>query len=138
MPEQALDLWPWMHFVGRVLFSSFMVLFGLRHLFDLRASAAFLERKHVPGPIPVSVVAGLMLTVGGGFVLLGWHRFIGAGLLFLVLFPGAWALHPFWNETDPQVRHDEMGQFFKTLGLAGAALLIAHYGGAAWPLSVGN
>ncbi len=138
MPEVGVLAYPWIHLAGRVLFAGFVVLYGLRHLFSLKTTARYFERKRVPGPIPVAIATGLMLTVGGVFVLLGWHRFIGAGLLFLVLFPGAWALHPFWTETDPERREDEMAQFFKTVGLAGASLFIAYYGGSAWPLSIGN
>ena len=138
MPEAGVAAYPWIHLTGRVLFSGFVVLFGLRHLLGLKVTARYFERKGVPGPLPVAVVTGLMLTVGGVFVLLGWHRFIGAGLLFLVLFPGAWALHPFWTESDPDRRQDEMAHFFKTLGLAGASLFIAYYGGTGWPLSIGH
>ncbi len=138
MPEVAVGAYPWIHLAGRVLFSGFVILFGIRQLVSPGSTARYYQRKAVPGPIPVAIVTGLMLTVGGVFVLLGWHRFIGAGLLFLVLFPGAWALHPFWTERDPEKRLDEMAQFFKTLGLAGASLFVAYYGGSGWPLSLGH
>lgn len=138
MPDQLWLFYPWMHLAGRVLFSLFFIVFGLSHLVDLRGAAGFLERRGVPGPRPVAVVSGLMLLLGGGLVLLGWHRFIGAGLLFLVLFPGAFALHPFWAEHDPALRRSKLAQFCMTLGLAGAALFIAFYGYQPWPLSVGG
>ena len=72
------------------------------------------------------------------FILLGWHRFIGAGLVFLVLFPAGWALHPFWKESDPVARQNELAQFLKALALSGAALFMAFYGGTVWPLSLGG
>ena len=81
---------------------------------------------------------GLMMLVGGVFILLGWHRFIGGGLVFLAIFPAGWALHPFWKEQDPAKRLEEMAHFFKALAMAGAALLVAYYGGAYWPLSLGH
>ncbi len=133
MPEYS-----WMHLTGRILFSSFAIFFGLRHLLRMRVTAEFFESKAVPGPKPVALVTGLMLLVGGVFVLLGWRRFVGAGLLFLVLFPGAWALHSFWTETDPAKRMNEMGHFLKTLGLAGAALLFAYYARGPWPHTLAN
>lgn len=138
MPADLWDLWPWMHFAGRVLFGSFAVVFGVLHLVRTRPVAGYFERKQIPGAGPVAIVTGLMLLVGGLLVSLGWHRFIGAGLLFLVLFPGAWALHPFWKETDPNRRLSELAQFFMTLALAGAALFFAYYGYDAWPMSLGG
>ena len=53
-----------------------------------------------------------------------------------VLFPGAFALHPFWREPDPAARLRERAQFLMTLALAGAALLVAYYGHTFWPLAV--
>ncbi len=138
MPEYLWLWWPWMHLAGRILFSTFFIVFGLNHLFRSREVAAYFERKHVPGPRPVAFVTGLMLTAGGLSLLLGWSRFIGAGLLFLVLFPGAFALHPFWRESDPETRLSERAQFLMTLSLAGAALFVAYYGHTWWPLSIAN
>jgi uncharacterized membrane protein YphA (DoxX/SURF4 family) len=136
MPEEAWTLWPWMHLAGRICFSLFFIVFGLNHLFGSRQVVGYFQRKDVPGPRPVAVATGLMLLVGGLLVLTGWSRFIGAGLLFLVLFPGAFALHPFWRETDPATRLSERAQFFMTLALAGAALLVGYYGHTWWPLAV--
>jgi len=137
MPDSFYVVYPWIHVVARVLFSLFCIVFGSRHLFGAEVPA-YLQSKGVPGPKPVSVVTGLMLLVGGVFVLLGWHRFIGAGLVFLVLFPAGWAVHPFWTVDDPTKRQDEMAHFFKVLALAGASLFIAFYGGSEWPLSLGG
>jgi uncharacterized membrane protein YphA (DoxX/SURF4 family) len=139
MPEQLWALWPWMHLAGRILFSSFFVAYGLHHLV-LRPSeiAAYLERKQIPGPRPVAFATGVMLLAGGLMVLLGWRRFIGAGLLFLVTFPGAFALHPFWRELEPATRQAERAEFFMTLSLAGAALIVGFYGHTLWPMAVAN
>ena len=76
--------------------------------------------------------------VGGALVLLGWSRFIGAGLLVIFLLPTAFLMHPFWKESDPAVKQNEMAHFLKVLALAGAALLIAYYGGTYWPMSFGG
>lgn len=138
MPDAVWQYWPWLHLAGRTLFGSFFVVFGVMHLARLGRIAAYFERKGVPGPRPVAVVTGIMLLLGGAFVALGWHRFVGAGLLFLLLFPGAWALHPFWNESDPDTWLSELAQFLMTLALAGAALFVAYYGYESWPLSVGG
>ncbi len=138
MPEQAWVLWPWMHLAGRIGFSLFFIIFGLTHLLRPAEVVQYFRRKDVPGPRPVTFATGVMLLAGGVLVLLGLSRFIGAGLLFLVLFPGAFALHPFWRETDPAIRLSERAQFFMTLGLAGASLLVGYYGYTWWPLAVAN
>jgi putative oxidoreductase len=134
MPE---SVYPWLHLVGRVLFASFLIVFGLLHLTS-HGIADYMRRKDVPGPKVVAWATGLMVLVGGVSILLGWHRFIGAGLVFLALFPSGWALHPFWTVSDPEVRQSEMAHFLKALAIAGAALLIAFYGSTPWPLSLGG
>lgn len=138
MPDQLWQFYPWMHVTGRILFTSFPLIFGLTHLVRPRDATAYLERRGVPGAMPVAIYTGLMLVAGSLMVLLGWHRFIGAGLLFLVLFPGAFALHAFWNEPDAHARRSERAQFFMTLALAGGSLIVGFYGHLEWPLAVGH
>ncbi len=138
MPHELWALYPFFHLGGRVLFSLFFVLFGLQHLLRPAEIVEYFRRKGIPGPRPVAFATGVMLTAGGATVLTGWSRFVGAGLLLLVLFPGAFALHAFWHETDPATRLSERAQFFMTLGLAGAALFVAYYGYDVWPASVAN
>lgn len=57
-------------------------------------------------------------------VLFNWHRWIGAGLLFGIIFPAPFFLHHFWNETDSYTRLSEFAHFIKDISLAGAALLL--------------
>jgi putative oxidoreductase len=137
MPEYMWSVYPWVHLSGRVLFSLFCILFGLMHMFG-SGVPAYLQEKGIPGPKVVSAAMGLMMLVGGVFILLGWHRFIGGGLVFLAMFPAGWALHPFWKEQDPTKRLHLMSHFFNALAIAGGALLVAYYGGAYWPLSLGH
>ncbi|UCD23161.1 MAG: DoxX family protein [Gemmatimonadota bacterium] len=134
MPEW---IFPWMHLASRILFSLFLVVFGLMHLVSPRI-AEYFGTKEIPGPRVVAWAMGVMVLVGAVFVAIGYYRFIGAGLIFLALFPAGWALHPFWKETDPAVRLTEMAQFFKVLALAGAALFVAFYSNTVWPLSLGG
>ena len=75
----AESIFPWLHLVGRILFSLFLIVFGLMHLFSPRV-AEYFDSKEIPGPRVVASAMGVMVLVGGVFLLLGWHRFIGAGL----------------------------------------------------------
>ena len=133
MPEQLM---PWMHIVGRILFSMIFIVSGMRYLMKLDESSAKAASKGVPAARAATVLAGLLMLAGGVTVLLGWHRFIGAGLLVIVLIPKAFMMHAYWKESDPQASANEMSHFMKTLALAGAALLIAVYAGMPWPMSL--
>jgi uncharacterized membrane protein YphA (DoxX/SURF4 family) len=138
MPEQLYFLYPWMHLVGRILFSMIFIASGIGHLVQLEATAAYAQSKGLPAPKLAASLSGVMIVIGGALVLIGWTRFIGAGLLVLFLLPTAFLMHPFWKETDQMAKQNEMAHFMKDVSLAGAALLIAYYAGPWWPLSLGG
>ncbi len=125
------------HVVGRLLFSMMFIMGGMNHLMKLNDTSAYAESKGVPAPKVLTAGSGLMIMVGGVLVLLGWHRFVGAGLIAIFLFSTATVMHAFWKETDPAARMNEMSQFMKDLAMAGAALLIAFYAPTVWPMSLG-
>ena len=135
MPEQ---LYPWMHLIGRVLFAMIFIASGMNHFFKLNEGAAYATAKGIPAAKAMTVVSGLMILLGGVSVLLGWHRFIGAGLIVIFLVPTAFVMHAFWKETDPMMMQNEMAHFMKDMALVGAALLIAFYSGMPWPMSLGG
>lgn len=128
----------WGQLVGRFLFSAIFIRSGIRHLTKTKDIAAYAAVKHVPAPVAAVFVSGLMLLLGGLSILLGWHRFIGAGLLFIFLVLAAFLVHNPWRETDPKIRASESSHFWKDIALAGAALLIAYFAGLHWPMSIGH
>ncbi len=138
MPEALFPLFPWMHLIGRVLFSMLFIGSGLNHLLKVNDMAAYAQIKGMPAPKAATVISGLMILVGGILVLLGWHRFIGAGLIVLFLLPSAFLMHAFWKETDAAMMQVEMSHFMKDLALLGAALFFAFYSGMPWPMSLGG
>lgn len=127
-----------LHVTGRVLFAMIFVMTGMNHFMKLEKMSAYAAAKGVPAAKGATVVGGFMILVGGVFVLIGWHRFIGAGLLAPFLFGTAFLIHPFWKETKPNARANEMAHFLKDLSLAGAALLVAFFSGTHWPASLGG
>ena len=135
MPEQ---LFLWMHLIGRILFAMIFIASGMNHFFKLNDGAAYATAKGVPAAKLMTVVSGLVILLGGVSVLLGWHRFIGAGLIVIFLVPTAFVMHAFWKETDPMMMQNEMAHFMKDMALVGAALLIAFYSGMPWPMSLGG
>jgi uncharacterized membrane protein YphA (DoxX/SURF4 family) len=138
MQDLLNTLYPWMHLIGRSLFGVLFIMNGMGHLTQSGAMTGYAASKGLPAPKLMVIVTGVMLLAGGVTVVLGWHRFIGAGLLVLFLFPTAFIMHAFWKETDPGARQMEMIQFTKDIALAGAALFIAYYAGTAWPMSLGG
>lgn len=136
MPEQ---LFPWMHLVGRVFFSMIFIVSGMNHFVKLKEMSGYAQAKGVPAANFGTILVGVMILAGGILVLLGWHRFIGGGLVAISMFLTATLMHPFWKETDPAAKMNEMIHFMKDLSLCGAALLIAFYAGhSGWPMSLGG
>jgi uncharacterized membrane protein YphA (DoxX/SURF4 family) len=131
-------LYPWMHLAGRILVAYIFVKSGIGHLTRFNATVGYAQGKGVPLAKFWVGLTGVMIIVGGLLVALGWHRFIGAGLLFLFLVPVAIIMHGFWKETDPMARAMEQVHFNKDIALAGASLLIAYYASWTWPLSLGG
>ena len=138
MQDTLIQLYPWMHLVGRVLFAMIFVMSGIKHLTGFSGMKGYATFKGVPSPGPAVAVSGLMILVGGIFIALGWHRFIGAGLIVIFCPLAAVLVHAFWKESDPMARANEMAHFMKNIALAGGALFMAVYAGGWWPMSLGG
>ncbi len=130
------SLYPWMHLIGRICLGLIFINSGIRHLTQMSAMVGYAQSKKAPWPKVTVPLSGIMILVGGALIILGWHRFIGAALLFIFLILAAYFAHPYWKETDPAARAGERAHFFKNLALAGAALLVAYYAGFPWPFSL--
>lgn len=131
-------LYPWMHLIGRILFAIVFINGGIAHLTQANAMVGYATAKGAPMPKLSVPITGLMAIVGGILIVLGWHRFIGAGLIFLFMMGTAFLMHAFWKENEPMPRMSEMAHFLKDLALGGAALVIAYYAGPPWPMSLGG
>ncbi len=138
MPEWAGSLYPWMHLAGRIMFSMIFIMMGVMHLAKPQGLTAYAESQGTPAARLSVYVTGLMILIGGILLALGWHRFIGAGLIAIFLVVAAVTMHTFWRVTDEQERNHQMAHFFKNIALAGAALLVAYWSGGPWPMSVGG
>ncbi|MBI4501818.1 MAG: DoxX family protein [Gemmatimonadetes bacterium] len=132
------QLWPWLHLVSRLLFTMLFLGSAWSHLTKTGMLAGYAASKKLPAAALMVRVTGLMMLVGGILVLLGWHRFIGAGLIALFLFPTAFLMHNFWTVADPMARSNDQAHFMKDLSLAGAALYLMATSGYPWPLSLGG
>ena len=110
--------------IGRVLFALIFINLGIAHLTKLNDMTGYAQFKKVPAPKLAVIVTGLMLIIGGLYIVFGVYADLGALLLAIFLVPTAFMMHNFWTIQDPQAKQGEMINFFKNLSLAGAALII--------------
>ena len=114
----------WVPETGRILFVICFILMRLSHGLDFSEHSALLRRKGVPLPVAATALTVVMMVGGSALVLLNRHRWIGAGMLFGIIFPAPFFLHHFWNEQESYSRLSEFAHFIKDISLAGAALLL--------------
>lgn len=110
--------------IGRVLFALIFINSGIAHLTKLNDMTGYAQFKKVPAAKLAVIVTGLMLIIGGLYIVFGVYADLGALLLAIFLVPTAFMMHNFWTIQDPQAKQGEMINFFKNLSLAGAALVI--------------
>jgi uncharacterized membrane protein YphA (DoxX/SURF4 family) len=111
--------------IGRILFAALFISSGVMgHVIGAKQAIPYTKSKGVPAPALAVYGGGVLLILGGLSVLLGIWPDLGALLLVVFLVPTAVLMHSFWKETDPQTKYLEQIQFFKDLGLAGAALML--------------
>ena len=110
--------------IGRVLFALIFINSGIAHLTKLNDMTGYAQFKKVPAAKLAVIVTGLMLIIGGLYIVFGVYADLGALLLAIFLVPTAFMMHNFWTIQDAQAKQGEMINFFKNLALAGAALVI--------------
>ena len=125
---------------GRVLFALLFVSSGVNHFTQNAAMTGYAKYKKVPMAKAAVYLSGLMILLGGIYIVLGFYADLGALLIALFLIPTAFLMHAFWKETDPTAKQNETIGFFKDLSLAGAALIIFALlrGGADFGSNVGT
>lgn len=119
--------------VARPMLAAMFVVGGLDQLkhpgAKAKAARPVLDqasRVGLPDDPEMLVRANGVAMVGGGALLAtGRVPRIASALLAGTLVPTTLAAHPFWNESDPQVRAQQRIQFLKNLGLLGGLLLAA-------------
>jgi len=109
---------------GRVLFALLFISSGINHFTKNEAMTGYAKYKKVPMAKAAVYLSGLMILLGGIYIVLGFYADLGALLIALFLIPTAFLMHAFWKETDPTAKQNETIGFFKDLSLAGAALII--------------
>ncbi len=124
--------------IGRILFSMIFIVFGLNHIFKLGAMSQYAASMGVPAAKILVLLSGLIIIVGGAFVLLGYKAKLGGWLLFVFLILSALFMHRFWGVEDPMMAQNQMIHFMKNMSMAGAALLITYFGSGPHSLEKGE
>jgi putative oxidoreductase len=109
--------------IGRVLFVVLFLSSAFGHFTQTQGMTGYAKSKGVPMPGPAVIAGGVLMAVGGVFLLLGIWADLGALLIAIFLIPTAILMHGFWKESG-EGRMNEMIQFQKDMALAGAALML--------------
>jgi len=110
--------------IGRILFGGFFLMSGINHFTKLEAMTGYAKYKKLPAAKLGVLISGLMLVIGGIYIVLGYYADLGALLLAIFLVLAAVIFHNFWKETDATAKQNEMLAFMKDIALAGGALVI--------------
>jgi putative oxidoreductase len=120
--------------VGRLMLCTIFLLSALGNKIpNFNSIAAYMGSEGVPLPQVMLVGAIVFLIAGSLSVILGYQARIGATLILIFLVLATYYFHDFWNVPAEQ-KQDQMIQFMKNLGLAGAMLTIIANGSGAWSL----
>ena len=110
--------------IGRILFGGFFLMSGINHFTKLEAMTGYAKYKKLPAAKLGVLISGLMLVLGGIYIILGFYADLGALLLAIFLVLAAVIFHNFWTETDATAKQNEMLAFMKDIALAGGALIV--------------
>ena len=110
--------------IGRILFGGFFLMSGINHFTKLEAMTGYAKYKKLPAAKLGVLISGLMLVIGGIYIVLGYYADLGALLLAIFLVLAAVIFHNFWKESDATAKQNEQIAFNKDIALAGFALII--------------
>jgi len=110
--------------IGRILFGGFFLMSGINHFAKLEAMTGYAKYKKLPAAKLGVLLSGLMLILGGIYIILGFYTDLGLLLIAIFLVLAAVIFHNFWKETDATAKQNEMLAFMKDIALAGGALIL--------------
>ena len=99
---------------------------GINHFTKLEAMTNYAKYKKMPvHPEKFGVLlSGLMILVGGLFILFGYYADLGAILIAAFLLFASIMFHNFWSIEDAATKQTEEMGFMKNMALLGASLMI--------------
>jgi uncharacterized membrane protein YphA (DoxX/SURF4 family) len=113
--------------IGQVIAGLYFINSGIAHLTKLEAMTGYAKYKKLPAAKLGVILSGLVLFVGGVFILLGYYVDLAAVALAAFLIVAAIIFHNFWTIEDATAKMGDMVNFMKNFGLAGVLLMIAGF-----------
>ncbi len=110
--------------IGRILFVLVFLTNGIGHFTHTEASAQYAAYKKVPAAREMVLLSGAVMLAGTVGIVLGIWMDLAALALAVFVLAAAFAMHRYWEESDPQTLVVERAQFMKNVSIAGGALII--------------
>ena len=123
--------------LGRIMLCTIFVMSTVGNKIpQFNQVVGYMKAEGVPQPALMLAGAIAFLLIGSALVVLGYKARIGALLLLVFLALATYYFHDFWNipATNAAEQQNQMIQFLKNLGLAGAMLFILANGSGAGSL----
>lgn len=110
--------------IGKVLFSYLFVTSGINHFKNVDAMTGYAQYKGLPLAKPAVLASGAMLVVAPVLLVAGVFEVFALAAIAAFLLGTAFIFHPYWKETDPNNKMNEMISFNKEISLIGACLAL--------------
>jgi len=110
--------------IGRILFSIIFISGGVSHFVKVEAMTGYAKYKKLPAAKLGVLLSGLMMLLGGIYVLLGVYVDLGALLIAIFCIVSAVIFHDFWKETDATAKMNSQTAFMKNMSIAGASFVL--------------
>lgn len=132
LPCKHMD---YLFLLGRILYGGFFLMSGINHFTGLNGMSEYAKSKGVPMPKLAVGASGLLIILGGLWIILGALVRVGLYEIILFLVPVTFMMHRFWEEKDPMAKMMQQTNFMKNLALLGAAIMMLMLP-AVWPLAL--
>ncbi len=111
-------------YLGRLLYGGFFIKSAMNHFMNVNALSGYAASKKVPMPKLAVLFSGLLIFLGGLWVVTGIFVQVGVIELAAFLIPVSFMMHDYWNDTDMMTKMGNRTNFMKNMALLGAALML--------------
>lgn len=120
--------------IGRILFGGFFLMSAFNHFTKTEMLVGYTASKGIKLAKFAVFFTGLLLLIGGLGIIFGVYVRVAVAALVLFLAPASFIMHPFWKDSDANMKMMNMVNFNKNMALIGASLMALAIS-APWSLS---
>ena len=110
--------------LGHWLLAGLFIINGYEAFSEPGARVTRVDQAGIPAPRQAVIFNAAAMVVGGTALALGFLPKLAALGLIGSMIPTTFVGHAFWQETTPQGRTMQRGQFLKNLSVIGGLLLV--------------